>query len=451
MRVFRRVFAPALAVAVSIGVTLAAADSPTIKFTDLKLKNGLRVIISEDHSAPVISVAVTYNVGSADEKARRTGFAHLFEHMMFKGSENVGPGEHPALIFANGGTMNGTTNQDRTLYYETLPANQLELALFLEGDRMKSLDINKANLDNQRAAVQEERRLRVDNQPYGQSFEKVGEQAYDNPAYHHSIIGSMDDLNAASVDDVATFFKTYYAPNNAVVTIVGDLDTKKAEALVEKYFGTISREPQPKRPDLAEAQHTAERRSTIDDSLARLPRIDIAWIIPPAQSPDSAALDVLSDILSTGRSSRLNQSLVREKQLATQTGTFNQDTRGPGLFQGIVIVAPGKSVADAEAAFYAEVDKIKTGPIADWEIEKAQNNMRRQQASYTTNSLNLAVQLGEYAAFYDNPNLINTRINQVLKVTAADVQRVASTYLTKENRSVVITMPKAAQGRGGQQ
>src|SRR6185437_14493608 len=162
MRVFRRVFAPALAVAVSIGVTLAAADSPTIKFTDLKLKNGLRVIISEDHSAPVISVAVTYNVGSADEKARRTGFAHLFEHMMFKGSENVGPGEHPALIFANGGTMNGTTNQDRTLYYETLPANQLELALFLEGDRMKSLDINKANLDNQRAAVQEERRLRVD-------------------------------------------------------------------------------------------------------------------------------------------------------------------------------------------------------------------------------------------------------------------------------------------------
>jgi len=451
MRVFRRMFAPALAVAVSIGVTLAAADGPTIKFSDLKLKNGLRVIISEDHSAPVISVAVTYNVGSADEKARRTGFAHLFEHMMFKGSENVGPGEHPALIFANGGTMNGTTNQDRTLYYETLPANQLELALFLEGDRMKSLDINKANLDNQRAAVQEERRLRVDNQPYGESFEKVGEQAYDNPAYHHSIIGSMDDLNAASVDDVATFFKTYYAPNNAVITIVGDLDTKKTEGLVEKYFGTINRQPQPKRPDLAEPPHTAERRSTIDDPLARLPRIDIAWIIPPAQSPDSAALDVLSDILSTGRSSRLNQALVREKQLATTTGTFNQDTRGPGLFQGVVIVAPGKSVADAEAAFYAEIDKIKTGPIADWEMEKAENNMRRQQASYTTNSLNLAVQLGEYALFYNNPNLINTRIDQVLKVTAADVQRAATKYLTKENRSVLITMPKAAQGRGGQQ
>src|SRR3954452_5349366 len=241
------------AVAVAAASILAAvvtlgADN-TIKFTDLKLKNGLRVIVSEDHTAPTVSIAVTYNVGSADEKARRTGFAHLFEHMMFKGSENVGPGEHPALVFGNGGTMNGTTNQDRTLYFETMPANQLELALFLEADRMKSLDINKDNLNNQRGAVQEERRLRVDNQPYGATFERIGEQAYDNPAYKHSVIGSMDDLNAASVDDVATFFKTYYAPNNAVLSIVGDFDTKKATALVEKYFGGITRQPQPKRPD----------------------------------------------------------------------------------------------------------------------------------------------------------------------------------------------------------
>jgi zinc protease len=274
MRAFGRAFAPVLALAASIAATAAAAG-PSIRFTDIKLKNGLRVIMSEDHTAPTVSVAVTYNVGSADEKPRRTGFAHLFEHMMFKGSENVGPGEHPALIFANGGTMNGTTNSDRTLYFETLPANQLELALFLEGDRMRSLDINKANLDNQRAAVQEERRLRVDNQPYGQTFEKTGEQAYDNPAYHHSVIGSMEDLNAASVDDVATFFKTYYAPNNAVVSIVGDFDTKKATALVEKYFGAIVRQPQPKRPDLTEPPHTAERRSTIEDPLARLPSLDI--------------------------------------------------------------------------------------------------------------------------------------------------------------------------------
>ena len=442
------------AASILAGVVTLGADN-TIKFTDLKLKNGLRVILSEDHSAPTFSIAVTYNVGSADEKARRTGFAHLFEHMMFKGSENVGPGEHFTQIFNNGGNMNGTTNQDRTLYFETLPANQLELALFLESDRMKSLDINKANLDNQRNAVQEERRLGVDNQPYGQTYERIGEQAYDNPAYKHSVIGSMEDLNAASVDDVATFFKTYYAPNNAVLSIVGDFDTKKATALVEKYFGGITRQPQPKRPDLVEPPHTAERRSTIEDPLARLPQVDIAWVTPPAGTPDFDALDVASWVLSSGASSRLNQSIVREKRLAVNAGAGNPDKRGPGLFQVSATVAIGKSPADVEAALYDEIEKVKNGPIADWEIEKAHNNAIRQQAAALTSTLTRAIQLGEFAAFYDDPNLINTRAQNYQKVTAADVQRVAKKYLTKENRSVVITMPKAGTGtgasKGGQQ
>jgi predicted Zn-dependent peptidase len=443
-----RAFCRTLVAALLAIVSVSAADGPVIKFTDVKLKNGLRVIISEDHTAPTVSVAVNYFVGSADEKARRTGFAHLFEHMMFKGSENVGPGEHPALIFSNGGTMNGTTNQDRTLYYETVPANQIELALFLEGDRMRSLDINKANLDNQRGAVQEERRLRVDNQPYGQTFEKTGEQAYDNPAYKHSVIGSMEDLNAASVDDVATFFKTYYAPNNAVVSIVGDVDTKKTMALVEKYFGTIARQPDPKRPVLTEPPHTAERRSTIEDPLARLPRLDIVWIGPPAQTADSAALDVLSNVLSSGRSSRLNQRVVREKQLATGAALFAADSKGPGLITAFATVAPNKSPAEVEAALYEEIEKVKEGPIADWEIEKAHNGARRSQAAQVTSTLSRAVQLGEYAMFFNDPNLINTRTDQMLKVTAADVQRVAKKYLTKENRSVIVTMPKVAATKG---
>src|SRR4051812_12330910 len=365
-----RAIGQGLAPVVAAVLCLGAAEKPAVSFTDTRLKNGLRVIVSEDHTAPTVSVAVTYNVGSADERTGRTGFAHLFEHMMFKGSENVGPGEHPALVFNNGGTMNGTADPGRTLYFETMPANQLELALFLEGDRMRSLDINKANLDNQRGAVKEERRLRVDNQPYGQTFEKTGDQAYDNPAYKHSVIGSMEDLNAASVDDVATFFKTYYAPNNAVLSIVGDLDTKKTMALIEKYFGTINRQPQPKRPDLAEKPHTAERRSTIEDPMARLAQVDVVYLTPPAGSADGDALDVLSWILSSGRSSRLNQSLVREKQLATSAGAFNPDSRGPGLFQIQATVAPGKSPADVEAALYDEIEKIKTAPIADWELEK---------------------------------------------------------------------------------
>jgi zinc protease len=446
----RAVRGPLVAALLAV-VSVSAADGPVIKFTDVKLKNGLRVIISEDHTAPTVAIAVNYYVGSADEKARRTGFAHLFEHMMFKGSENVGPGEHPALIFSNGGSMNGTTNQDRTLYFETLPANQLELGLFLEADRMRSLDINKANLDNQRGAVQEERRLRVDNQPYGQTFEKTGEQAYDNPAYKHSVIGSMEDLNAASVDDVATFFKTYYAPNNAVLSIVGDVDTKKTMALIEKYFGAIARQPNPKRPDLTEPPHTAERRSTIDDPLARLPRLDIVWIGPPANTVDSAALDVLGTVLSGGRSARLNQVVVREKQLATSAALFSGDSNGPGLITAFATVAPTKKPEEVEAALYEEIEKVKTGTIADWEIEKAHNSARRAQASQVTSTLNRAIQLGEYAMFFDDPNLINTRTDKILKVTAADVQRVAKKYLTKENRSVIVTMPKAGAPRGGQQ
>ena len=436
-----------LVFALAAVVSLDAAGP--VKFSDVKLKNGLRVIVAEDHTAPTVAIAVNYNVGSADERARRTGFAHLFEHMMFKGSENVGPGEHMALVFNNGGTMNGTTNSDRTLYFEVLPANQLELGLFLEGDRMKSLDITKANLDNQRNAVQEERRLGIDNQPYGETFERISEQAYDDFAYKHSTIGSMEDLNAATVDDVATFFKTYYAPNNAVLSIVGDVDTKKTMALVEKYFGPIARQPQPKRPDLTEPPHTAERRSTLDDPLARLARVDIAWIVPPSGGPDGDALDVLSDVLSSGRSSRLNEVVVRQKQLATSAGTSNFDTRGPGLFQAFATVAPGKNPADAEAAIYAEIDKIKDGKIEDWELEKARNVARRNAAAAETNTLQRAIQLGQYALFYNDPNLINTRVDRIVKVTAADVQRVARKYLTKENRSVIVTMPKSGAQGGG--
>jgi zinc protease len=444
------VLARAFALVFAAGVVVGADGPTSVSFSDTRLKNGLRVIVSEDHTAPTVSVVVVYNVGSADERPGRTGFAHLFEHMMFKGSENAAPGEHPALVFNNGGTMNGTTNQDRTLYYESLPANQLELALFLEGDRMRSLVIDKPNLDNQRNAVQEERRLRVDNQPYGATFERTQEQAYDNPAYKHSTIGSMADLNAASVEDVAAFFKTYYAPNNAILSIVGDVDARKTLALVEKYFGVIPSQPAPTRPDLTEPPHTAERRSTIDDPLARLARVDIAWIGPAATAADADALDVLADVLAGGRSARLNQVLVREKQIATTAGVFFDESRGPGLFQAFATVAPGKSAADVEAAVYDEVEKIKTAPVAPWELEKARNSARREAATAILSSLQRGVQLAEDALLFNDPNRINTSAERTQKVAAADVQRVAAKYLTKENRSVIITTPKSAAPAGGQ-
>ena len=298
-------------------VTLVAAAAPRVTFTEHKLKNGLRVIISEDHTAPVYSIAVTYNVGSRDERKGRTGFAHLFEHMMFKGSEQVGPGEHFTLVFNNGGNMNGTTNKDRTLYFETLPSNQLDLGLFLEADRMWSLEITKENLENQRNAVQEERRLGLDNQPYGKSFELIEELAYENPAYEHSVIGSMADLSAATVEDVSAFFKTYYAPNNAVVSIVGDVKTAEVLEKMRKYFERIPSQPPPAPVDMTEPAQTAERRQTVDDALARLPRVDMVWHTPAALAPDDDALTVMAAVLSSGRSSRFYSSIVLQQQLSS--------------------------------------------------------------------------------------------------------------------------------------
>src|SRR4051812_16214526 len=254
-------------------IQTAAAQS--IVFKQYTLKNGLRVILSEDHTAPTYSVAVTYNAGSRDEKMGKTGFAHLFEHMMFQGSENVGKGEHLIVVENNGGQANGNTTADRTAYFETLPSNQIDLGLFIEADRMRSLVINQANLDNQRKTVQEERRQRYDNQPYGRSFEALLELVYDNFGYKHSTSGSMEDLNAATVGDVSSFFKTYYAPNNAVLSMVGDFKTDEAMAKIEKYFGNIPAQPAPPVPEVTEPKQTAERRKALEDPLAQLARVDI--------------------------------------------------------------------------------------------------------------------------------------------------------------------------------
>ncbi|MBI4501569.1 MAG: insulinase family protein [Gemmatimonadetes bacterium] len=428
-----------------LGAILAAtATAPKVTFTDTRLKNGLRVIVAEDHNAPVFSIAVSYNVGSRDERRGRTGFAHLFEHMMFKGSENVGPGEHFTLVFNNGGSMNGTTNKDRTLYYETLPANQVDLGMFLEADRMRSLAITQENLDNQRNAVQEERRVGIDNQPYGKSDEAIDSLAYDNFAYQHSVIGSMEDLNAASVADVASFFKTYYAPNNAVLGIVGDVKAAEVLARARKYFESIPPQPAPPPVDMTEPPQTAERRLALDDPLARLARVDVVYKVPPSLSPDDDALTALTTILGSGRSSRLYEQIVRQQQLGSAANAGKYENRGPALLWVEVTVPPGKSVTDAETAIQREIEKMQASPVSDWELEKARAAARRSLVSSLQSSLSRAILLAQYATFYDDPGLINTRAERLAAVTAADVQRVARKYLTPENRSVVITNPKPA-------
>lgn len=414
-----------------------------VNYKETTLKNGLRVITVEDHTAPVVSTAVTYNVGSRDERKGRTGFAHLFEHMMFKGSQNVGTGEHFYLIFNNGGNMNGTTNEDRTNYFEALPSNQLNLALFLEADRMRSLVISKENLDNQRNAVQEERRLGVDNQPYGKSNEVQQGLIYDNFAYKHTVIGSMEDLNAASVEDVASFFKMYYAPNNAVLTLVGDFKTADALKRIKQNFEAIPRQPDPPPVDMTEPEQKAERRASVEDGLARAPQVDIAFKTVPGNTPDFYALQVLSASLQSGQSSRLFQTLVKDKQLVTNVSGFADEKRGTGAFYISATLKPGGKPADVEAAIYDEIARLQKEGIADWELQKAKNNTRRNFINGTQSSLSRAVQMGSYTVYYNEPNLINTRLDKVTAVTKADVQRVANKYLTAANRTVVITTLKA--------
>jgi predicted Zn-dependent peptidase len=425
-----------------------------VDFKETTLKNGLRVITVEDHSAPVVAVSITYNVGSRNERQGRTGFAHLFEHMMFKGSENVGSGEHFLLVFNNGGNMNGTTNEDRTNYFEILPANQLDLGLFLEADRMKSLAITKENLDNQRNAVQEERRLGIDNQPYGKSGELQQELLYDNFAYKHSVIGSMDDLNAATVEDVAAFFKMYYAPNNAVLVLVGDFKTAEALAKIRSNFESIPRQPDPPAVDMAEPQQKAERRASVDDVLARAPRVDLAYKAVPGNTPDFYALQVLAAVLQSGQSSRLYQKMVKEKEMVTGVGGFMDEKRGVGAFYTNATLRPGIKTEDIEATIYAEIERLKKEPIADWELQKAKNTTRRNLINGLASSLSRAITIGQYTTYYHEPNLINERLNKVAAVTKEDVQRVANKYLIDTNRTVVITMPKAkakpATGASGQ-
>jgi len=424
---------------------LRAQSSPKpleIPIQQYKLDNGLRVVMSVDHSAPTYGISVTYDVGSHSERPGRTGFAHLFEHMMFEGSQNVGKGEHMILVENNGGNMNGTTTEDRTNYFESFASNQLDLGLFLESDRMRSLAVNQANLDNQRNAVQEERRLGVDNQPYGETSEVLQDLVYDNFANKHSVIGSMTDLNAATVKDVQDFFRIYYAPNNAVLTLVGDFEPAEALAKIKKYFGDIPSQTAPPKPDLAEPKQTAERSKTIEDPFARVPRIDIAFKIPPGNTPDEYALDVLSTALGEGQSSRLYQTLVKDKELAVNVFCYVEEHKGPSTFNVTVLVRPGKDLKEVEKAVYAGLDRVKSEPIAAWELQKVHMMERRQTAQELQSTLYRAYVIGEMAVIYGDPNLINTRFDKIENVSTEDIQRAAKSYLTEENRTVLTTLPK---------
>ena len=440
---------PALTLLLSLASLAQPAPAPKLPpltFQDVHLDNGLRVILAPDHAAPVFGICITYNVGSRNERPGRTGFAHLFEHMMFEGSQNVGKGEHFILVENNGGGMNGTTTEDRTNYFEVLPKNQLDLALFLEADRMGHLAVNQPNLDNQRNAVQEERRLGIDNQPYGKSYLEIDNLSYDNFAYKHSVIGSMRDLNAATLADVQNFFRIYYAPNNAVLTLVGDFDPAVALEKVKKYFGAIPRQPTPPQPDVTEGEHYGERRETIYDPLARLPMVLIAYHIPPGNTPDNYSLRVLGDILGEGESSRFYQHLVKQQQLATQVEVQPDARRGPSLFYILATPRPGVKPEDLEQAIYKEIAAVDKDGVTPAEMEKARTQFLRSMIQTRESDLHTAIQIGQYAVFFNDPGLINTIVDKYDAVTAEQVKAAAHKYLVTTERAVVTTLPESQAG-----
>ena len=440
-----KILAALAVVIVLVGVAavyrLLARHQFQVPIREFTLSNGLRVVLSEDHSAPTFSICVTYRVGSRDEKPGRTGFAHLFEHMMFEGSENVGKGEHLILVSNNGGKANGQASWDDTQFYQTLPANQIDLGLFLEADRMRSLAINQANLDNQRRTVKEERRSMLDNQPYGQTSQAIFDTVYEDFAYKHSRFGSMEDLDATTVDQVKAFFETYYAPNNAVVSMVGDFNPDLVREKISKYFETIPPRAVPPQIEISEAVPAGERRKTIEDTFAQTPRIDLAYRVSAGNTDDWYALNLLAEVLGGGQSSRLYQRLVKEKEVAANAGSEILDLRGPGLVNFWVLARPGKDLGFIERALLEEIERVVAEPLDDSEVARARLRLRAKRARLLQSTLFRSTLLGRFAADYGEPQLLNTAWDKTDSLGGQQILRVARAYLTETRRAVVTTLP----------
>jgi zinc protease len=425
---------------------LAAVPPPKLQYETVTLPNGLTVILSEDHSTPIVHLALWYHVGSKNEKPGRTGFAHLFEHMMFKGSKNVGPEEHTSIIASVGGQSNAYTTDDETVFWETLPAQYLPLALWLEADRMATLRVDEATFRNEREVVKEERRMRVDNQPYGRLNEIIYDHAFTTHPYKHPTIGSMADLQAASIDDVREFHQTFYVPENATLTIVGDFDTAQAKEMISTYFGRVPKAARAVPRDIPrEPPQQAEKRVTVDAPWP-LPAVVVAYHITYDGHPDSYPLHIASKVLSDGQSSRIYQKLVYRDRLAVTAFGGANLIEHPNLFYAVAIVQPGQTTDDAIAALIGELDRLKAEPISERELQRTKNQFARDYIMGRQSIQQKALQLAHAAVLHGDVTTADGEFEIFQQITAADVQRVARTYFTEQNRLVLTIMPS---GRGG--
>jgi predicted Zn-dependent peptidase len=426
---------------------------PRVEFTESVLPNGLRLIVAEDHLAPVAAINLWYDVGSKHEEPGKTGFAHLFEHVMFQGSAHVGKAEHIALVQAAGGTMNGTTWLDRTNYFETMPSHQVELALWLEADRMGTLldALSQENLDNQREVVKNEKRWSYDNRPYGSWVEKMLNSLFpvDHP-YHHPTIGSMEDLDRASLEDVQAFFRLHYAPNNAVLSVVGDVEPARVRTWVERYFGQIPANPNlpVPLPDMTLPGVIGSEVRTVVPDRVPLPRIYWGFRAPVFGDPRLDAIDLTGQILAGGKGSRLHRRLVREERLAQDVALFSMGlVAGASITAGWATARPGVELARLETAFWEELDRIAREPVSADELERAKALTEADELGALQRVDERADRLSMYATLFDDPDLINRMLPRYLSVTAEDIRAVCAEVFRPDNR-VVLTYLPAGSGAG---
>lgn len=413
-----------------------------IDFIEYDLDNGLHVILHKDNSTPIVAVTISYHVGSKNEDPARTGFAHFFEHLMFEGSEHINRGEFDKIAMGAGAQLNANTWFDRTFYYLLLPSNQLELGLWMESERLLHLKIDSIGVETQRSVVKEERKQSYDNRPYGTLMEKIFSTAYSVHPYRWTPIGSAESINNATLQEFMDFHSVYYVPNNATLSIAGDIDYDQTKKLIAKYFGDIPKGTKElKRPTVKEPEMTAEKRDTVFDNI-QLPLVAQAYHIPAMGTPDYYAMNMLSTLLSEGESSRLNKAIVDKQQKAMFVGAYPLALEDPGLFMIFGITNMGVKPNDLEDAMNIEIQRVKTEPLSDKEFEKLRNQVEVSFVTRNSTMAGIAESLSDYHMYYKNANLINTELERFKAVTKEDIQRVANKYLTKENRVVLYYLPK---------
>jgi zinc protease len=436
--------AAACAALVALVPLQAAVRPPKLQYQLTTLPNGLRVILSEDHSTPIVHVSVWYHVGSKNERPGRTGFAHLFEHMMFKGSKNVEPEAHTSIIASVGGQSNAYTTEDTTVFWQTVPAHYLPLVLWLEADRMATLRVDDTAFRREREVVKEERRMRVENQPYGRLSEIIYDHTFTAHPYKHPTIGSIADLEAASIEDVRDFHRTYYVPENATMTIVGDFDSAQAVQLVSQYLGRVPKAARPVPRNIPkEPPMTKERRVTIEEAWP-LPAVVVAHHITYDGHPDSYPLHIASKILSDGQSARIARELVYDKRLALTAFGQGNIVEDPNIFYAVAILQPGKAPAEAEKALIAELEKLKSEPVSAHELQRAKNQFARDYIIGRESNQEKALHLAHAAVIHNDITTADGEFDIFMNISAADVQRVARTYFTPQNRIILHILPKGS-------